>query len=840
MNPHLRRTSTRLADGRELVYFDDSPAYVSGERSRRLDDPRPLPDRFAPVPGPDGAPHPYVGPEMRRDPLTGDWVPLAAHRMNRTFLPAADSCPLCPARPGAAYSDGEVPDTDYDVVVFENRFPSLQRVPGVADAVVEDAPLQLHAPAAGRCEVVCFSSDHRTSFGALSPQRVRTIIDAWADRTAALGAEPGVEQVFCFENRGQEIGVTLHHPHGQIYGYPYVTPRTRALLDEAREHHRRTGRNLLRDVLDSELADGRRVVLETEHWVAYVPFAARWPVEVHLAPRRDVPDLPALTDAERDDLATAYLELLRRLDRFFETADGDPIPLPYIAAWHQAPAHEGRSVADGGTDDVTLARLHLQVFSVLRAPGKLKYLAGSESGMGAWISDTTPERIASRLQELAPSSAARGWVRSWSDDDGAARARAVFAASFDEAADGPADAHEARAGQEQVPVWAAPGRVNLIGEHTDYNAGLCLPIALPHRTYVAMRPRPDSVVRLASAQAPGETWTTTLEDVAPGAVTGWGSYVAGVAWALREHLVAQGADPGAITGFDAAVDSSVPFGAGLSSSAALECAVAVALDDVAGLGLRATDAGRAALATASVRAENEIAGAPTGGMDQSASLRATAGHALLLDCRPGLGPVESAEQVPFDLDAAGLALLVVDTRAEHRLVDGQYAARRATCEDAARTLGLGSLRELADDVAATGDPAGALAVALEKLPDDVARRRVRHVVTEIGRVRDLVALLRDGRPDAVGPLMNASHASLRDDYEVSSVELDVAVDAARVAGALGARMTGGGFGGSAIALVRADQVEAVADAVRAAFEREGLGAPGFLLATPSAPADRVV
>ncbi|MGM7424824.1 galactokinase [Cellulosimicrobium sp. CpK407] len=448
--------------------------------------------------------------------------------------------------------------------------------------------------------------------------------------------------------------------------------------------------------------------------------------------------------------------------------------------------------------------------------------------------------MAARLQELAPSSAARGWVRSWSDDDGAARARAVFATAFG------ADAADARAGdgtggehEDDVHVWAAPGRVNLIGEHTDYNAGLCLPIALPHRTYVALRPRTDSVVRLASAQAPGETWTTTLDDVAPGTVAGWGSYVAGVAWALREHLVAEGADPGAVTGFDAAVDSSVPFGAGLSSSAALECAVAVALDDVAGLGLAATDAGRAALAAASVRAENEIAGAPTGGMDQSASLRAHAGHALLLDCRPGLDPVESAEQVPFDLDAAGLALLVVDTRAEHQLVDGQYAARRATCEDAARTLGLDSLRELAHDVAASDDPTGTLAVALEKLPDDVARRRVRHVVTEIGRVRDLVALLRDGRPDAVGPLMNASHASLRDDYEVSSVDLDVAVDAARVAGALGARMTGGGFGGSAIALVRADQVEAVADAVRAAFEREGLGAPGFLLATPSAPAERV-
>lgn len=836
MNQHLRRTATRLADGRELVYFDDSPEYVSGERTRRLDDPRPLPDRFAPVTGADGVERPYEGPEMRLDPLSGDWVPMAAHRMNRTFLPAADSCPLCPARPGAAYSDGEVPDTDYDVVVFENRFPSLQRVPGVPDERVLDAPLQVHGPAAGRCEVVCFSSDHHTSFGALPPQRVRTIIDAWADRTAALSAQPGVEQVFCFENRGREIGVTLPHPHGQIYGYPYVTPRTRAMLTQARAHHERTGRNLLRDVLDSELADGRRVVLETEHWVAYVPYAARWPVEVHLAPRRDVPDLPALTDAERDDLAVTYLELLRRLDHFFEDADGAPIPLPYIAAWHQAPAHEGRSVADGGTDEVTLARLHLQIFSVLRAPGKLKYLAGSESGMGAWISDTTPERIAARLQELAPAGAARGWVTAWSADAGATRARAVFADAFGAEAAGQ-DAEDAGAGTDSpVLVWSAPGRVNLIGEHTDYNAGLCLPIALPHRTYVALRPRTDSRVRLASAQAPGEIWETGLEDVAPGAVSGWGTYVAGVAWALREQLGDQAAG---ITGFDAAVDSCVPFGAGLSSSAALECAVAVALDDVAGLGLSASDSGRAALAAACIRAENEIAGAPTGGMDQSASLRAQVGHALLLDCRPGLDPTEAVEQVPFDLEAAGLAVLVMDTRAEHQLVDGQYAERRDTCEAAAQTLGLSSLRELADAVAASEDPAGALDVALDKLPDDVARRRVRHVVTEIGRVRELVALLREGRVDEIGPAMNASHASLRDDYEVSSVELDVAVEAARVAGALGARMTGGGFGGSAIALVAADRADAVADAVRAAFEREGFGAPGFLLAVPSAPAAAV-
>ncbi len=389
----VRITPTTLADGRELIYFDDSEPYVSGGATRRLDDPRPLPDRFAPVPGPDGTPQPVTGPELRRDPLTGEWIPMAAHRMNRTFLPPADANPLAPAKPGATYQDGEIPAEDYDVVVFENRFPSLLAVPGVPDAPVQrdGEPLWTVRPAAGRCEVICFSADSTASLSTVGPRRMRTIVEAWAQRTEALNALPGIEQVFVFENRGKEIGVTLHHPHGQIYAFPYLTPKTTAMLAQARAHREATGRLLGRDVLDAELAHGERVVLESEHWVAYVPFAARWPVEVHLAPRRDVPDLPALTDAERADLASTYLTLLQRLDRFFVGPDGEAIPLPYISGWHQAPVREGR-------DD---SRLHLQLFSVLRAPGKLKYLAGVESGMGAWISDTTPERIATRLQELA-------------------------------------------------------------------------------------------------------------------------------------------------------------------------------------------------------------------------------------------------------------------------------------------------------------------------------------------------------------------------------------------------------------------------------------------------------
>ncbi|GAA1713629.1 galactokinase [Isoptericola hypogeus] len=404
------------------------------------------------------------------------------------------------------------------------------------------------------------------------------------------------------------------------------------------------------------------------------------------------------------------------------------------------------------------------------------------------------------------------WLESWSDDDGARRVRDLFARTF-----GPD-------GGEPAGVWSAPGRVNLIGEHTDYNAGLCLPTALPHRTYVAVRLRDDDTVRVASAQT-DEPWQARLRDVAPGAVTGWGSYVAGVAWALAQA----GHD---VRGFDAVVDSCVPFGASLSSSASLECAFAVALDELLGLGL-GHDAGRVELAAACVRAENEIAGAATGGLDQAASLRCGPGHALLLDCRPELTALENASAIPFDLASEGLELLVIDTRAPHQLVDGQYAERRASCEEAARLLGVPNLRAIA--------PEGlddALAALAPHDPHDVLRRRVRHVVTETARTAEFADLVRGSRVADVGPLMNASHASLRDDYDVTVTETDLSVDASLAAGALGARMTGGGFGGSTIALVRAGEVERVVAGVQRAFEDAGLRAPGFLLAPPSAAAGR--
>jgi len=361
----MKRSTVRLADGRELIYFDERDDTV-----REGPDPRELPP-------------PPPASELRYDPLVDEWVAIAAHRQTRTFLPPSDRCPLCPSTPEWA---SEIPATDYDVAVFENRFPSLSdRVGDVGAGLTEITPLTPARPGVGRCEVVCFTAEHGASFAALPPARVRTVIDALADRTADLSTLPGVEQVFCFENRGVEIGVTLHHPHGQIYAYPFVTPRTRAMLGAARRHAERTGgRSLYADVLAAERAAGERVVVANDHWTAYVPAAARWPFEVHLAPHRQVPDIATLDDAERDAFGPLYLDVLDRFDRLFDAPGGTP----YIAAWHQAPVRADRE----------LGYLHLQVFTVRRAVDKLKYLAGSESAMGVFVNDVRPEQAAALLR----------------------------------------------------------------------------------------------------------------------------------------------------------------------------------------------------------------------------------------------------------------------------------------------------------------------------------------------------------------------------------------------------------------------------------------------------------
>lgn len=356
------RTDRVMSDGRTIRYYDTSGQQRTALDLREKED------------------QPGIG-ELRLDPLLNEWVAMASHRQGRIFLPPKELCPLCPTKPGLL---SEIPEADYEVVVFDNRFPSL-RPPG--DDWSLPTELNLDTPivdSAGKCEVVCFTAEHATSFKDLPQARIATLLTAWRDRTAEISRLPFIEQVFIFENRGEEIGVTLFHPHGQIYAYSYITPRTEKMLAVARAHKERTGKVLMDEIVAREIRDEVRIVAKNKSWIAYVPWASRYPFEIHVAPLRPVADLTELDDEQSADFPAIAKEVMLRLDGVFG------IEMAYIAAWHQAPVRVGRE----------LLRLHWQITSVRRQPGKLKYLAGSESAMGAFIMDMKPEQSAAQLRNV--------------------------------------------------------------------------------------------------------------------------------------------------------------------------------------------------------------------------------------------------------------------------------------------------------------------------------------------------------------------------------------------------------------------------------------------------------
>ncbi|MGA0914804.1 MAG: galactose-1-phosphate uridylyltransferase [Candidatus Nanopelagicaceae bacterium] len=356
------RSDRLMADGRLIRYYD------TAGQSRDAIDQREREEQ------------PGIG-ELRLDPLVNEWVAMAAHRQGRIFLPPKELCPLCPTHDGLL---SEIPESDYEVAVFDNRFPSLRppstpwqlpNLSGIETPIVD---------AAGKCEVVCYTAEHAVAFKDLSLARIRTLLEAWRDRTKELSQLDFIEQIFIFENRGEEIGVTLFHPHGQIYAYSFITPRTEKMLQVASSHFKVHGRTLLADVIAREISDEVRIVARNEHWIAYVPWAARYPFEIHVAPLRQVADLTELDSEQCDAFPGVAKEVMQRLDGVFG------IEMAYIAAWHQAPVRHGRKELG----------LHWQITSVRRQPGKLKYLAGSESAMGAFIMDMKPEQSAAQLREV--------------------------------------------------------------------------------------------------------------------------------------------------------------------------------------------------------------------------------------------------------------------------------------------------------------------------------------------------------------------------------------------------------------------------------------------------------
>lgn len=354
------RQDRRMSDGRTIRYYD------THNQDRTLVDHRQLEEE------------PMIG-ELRLDPLVNEWVVVATHRQARIFLPPKALCPLCPS---SDELQTEIPEEDFEVVIFDNRSPSL-RSPSdewILPQII--GPDTKTEQAAGKCEVVCFSPEHGRAFCELSPGQVRILMEAWRDRTSELSKLKYIEHVVLFENRGEEIGVTISHPHGQIYAYSYLPPRVQRMLETAELYFEQTGRVLMDDILEREIKDKVRIIFRNSEWVAYVPFAARYPFEIHVVPLRPVADLTELSETQCELFPEIALEVTRRLDGVFG------IPMAYIAAWHQAPVRQGRD----------LLRLHWQITSIRRAPSKLKYLAGSESAMGAFIMDISAELSAEQLQ----------------------------------------------------------------------------------------------------------------------------------------------------------------------------------------------------------------------------------------------------------------------------------------------------------------------------------------------------------------------------------------------------------------------------------------------------------
>jgi len=356
------RQDRKLSDGRTISYYDSKTVV------REAVDTRPVENR------------PGLG-ELRLDALTNEWVVMAAHRQARAFLPPKELCPLCPTKPGL---QSEVPESSYEVAVFENLSPSLALAQNDWKLPAYDGLNTPIVDAAGFCEVLCYTDNHEAHFGTLSLEQIRIVMEAWRDRTREISKLPNIAHIFTFENRGVEVGVTLHHPHGQIYAYSYLPPRVEKMFQIATDHLAKHSRPLITDIIAREVKDEVRIVAQNSDWIAYVPFASRYPFEIHIAPKVFTADLAELTDAQADSFGAVAKESLQRLDGVFG------IEMAYMASWHQAPVHVGRNALG----------LHLQITSIRRAPGKLKYLAGSESAMQAFIMDLKPEQSAAQLRDV--------------------------------------------------------------------------------------------------------------------------------------------------------------------------------------------------------------------------------------------------------------------------------------------------------------------------------------------------------------------------------------------------------------------------------------------------------
>ncbi|HPE35596.1 MAG TPA: galactokinase [Spirochaetales bacterium] len=702
--------------------------------------------------------------ELRWNPLLRTWTLVASSRQNRPHMPA-DFCPFCP-------SSGRVP-ADYVVHAYDNDFPVLKQDPDPVEASDSQGPYRVEE-AYGKCEVILYSKDHYATLSELSVDHIRKLVDLWRERDRALSADPKVKLVFPFENKGREVGVTMPHPHGQIYAYGHVPLKLRTELDSARDYYGSHARCIFCDMLAEERRRDVRVIADNGLFTAFLPHFTDYPYGAFIQSNGHLPSLSAFDDAAADGLADMLKQVTGAFDALYDK------PFPYMMVMHQAPVNSPEYAGAG-----EYFHFHIEFYTPLRARDRIKYYASSE--MGAWaaanVVDVEDSAVSLRSARLK-------FLDRHLPERHEPALRAEFIRAFGQAA-------------ADIQHFQSPARVNLIGEHIDYNGGLVLPVTIDLKLHIAVRLRDDDTVRAVTLQYPGPAQTTTLGQLASfKGGTGWQDYVFGVAATLA------GKRPGSIDrGFDLLYSGSIPDGAGLSSSAALEAVTAAALNDLFGLGLD-----RPELAALCREAEIAYAGVQCGIMDQYAVLNGTDSAAVLLDC----GRL-THELLPFRL--GGARLVVMNTNKARRLGSSKYNERLAECRAALERLA--AWRRKPDLCSYTPDELPGMESAIA---DATLFARARHCVTEQARVVQAADALRNGDIERFGKLLAESHQSLRADYQVTGAELDALCDAAAAQdGCYGARMTGAGFGGCALALVRDEAVPAFKRAVERLYaERTGL------------------
>lgn len=704
--------------------------------------------------------------ELRFNPLLGTWTMVASHRQNRPQMPK-NWCPFCPG-------SGKVPD-HYDVHKYDNDFPALSATPPEPDPVGSD--FYRASPSYGACEVILYSPEHTKTLHELPVPHIRKLVDLWAERCDALAVSPMNKFIMPFENKGEEIGVTMPHPHGQIYAYSWIPQKVQVELDNARAHHAKTGECIICRMNREEAAFRDRIVFENDSFYAYIPFFTDYPYGVFITAKNHRNYVSELDDAERTDLAQILKIVTGSFDKIFDR------PFPYMMVIHQNPVNSPEY-----DDAKAFYHLHFEFYTPLRSAKLIKYYASSESGAWAAANVAAVERTAAEVR-----CAKLAYLAEF--DRGLLKRE--FAAEFTRQYGGEASS---------VALYASPARINIIGEHIDYNGGKVFPAAIDKYLYIGIRKRTDRKIVYNDLRFPGERAFTIDDAFAYNKDDDYANYLNGILKIMKDEGYAFD------SGFEILMFSTIPAGGGVSSSAALEVGFAYAVSELFGFGID-----RVTIAKMGQQSEHEFMNVKCGIMDQFIIATGKKDNAIMLD-------TETLEYRYVPLELGDYRIVVMNTNKKRQLADSKYNERRAECERGLAILqGHTNLKSLCEMDSFEFEKRA------PSLIDPVIRKRVKHCVYENERVNKAVAALEKGDLEKLGKLLCESHESLRDDYEVTGIELDTLyTEAVQAKGCIGARMTGAGFGGCAIAIVHKDALkEFIAEVKPAYAAKTGLDASFF-------------